>query len=162
MTENAPPSHNGPIEATPLEELPSGTGGKRRIGWAPWVASAILLSVLGWLYLENPADASLFPKCAFHATTGLYCPGCGTARAIHHLLHGRLLAALDHNLLAVTLLPLLLAILLADWKFRTTGRSPRWLALSLPVAVAIFFLLLLFGVLRNLPYWPWELLAPPS
>ena len=34
----------------------------------------------------NAAD-SVYPGCMFNALTGLYCPGCGTTRALHALAH---------------------------------------------------------------------------
>ena len=47
------------------------------------------------LFYANPAADSRFPACPLHYFTGLHCPGCGTLRAIHCLVHGHLLAALQ-------------------------------------------------------------------
>jgi len=59
------------------------------------------------LYFHDPAAAGFFPPCPFHYLTGLHCPGCGTLRATHQLLHGHPLAALDLNPLMVLSLPFL-------------------------------------------------------
>lgn len=49
-------------------------------------------------YFFNPAEY-FFPPCTFYQTTGLYCPGCGSQRAFHTLLHGNFLTAFRQNLL---------------------------------------------------------------
>jgi hypothetical protein len=53
--------------------------------------SALLLAIAGaWvLYTFPPATTPFYPQCAFRLLTGYDCPGCGTTRALHHLLHGR-------------------------------------------------------------------------
>ena len=56
------------------------------------ISSAIVLGVIGvWvLYTYPPVTAGFYPQCTFKQLTGLECPGCGTTRALHHLVHGRI------------------------------------------------------------------------
>lgn len=44
-------------------------------------------------------DPSLYPapRCPFRVLTGYDCPGCGSQRALHALLHGRFGDAWHHN-----------------------------------------------------------------
>jgi Protein of unknown function (DUF2752) len=99
---------------------------------------------------------SFFPPCLFHTLTGLYCPGCGLTRALHALVHFDLPRALAMNLLIVLSLP---ALGLMALHGLNGGRL-------LPAAIArVLFnggywiaALLMFGVLRNLPWFAW--LAP--
>ena len=42
-------------------------------------------------------DGWFFPKCPVYLFTGLYCPSCGSQRALHALLHGNILHALHYN-----------------------------------------------------------------
>jgi hypothetical protein len=78
------------------------TGIKRKALMAalavPCVAAGALVLYQVW---ANDPDESLLPLCLFHALTGLHCPGCGTARALHLILHGRLWAGFRMNPLAV-------------------------------------------------------------
>jgi hypothetical protein len=127
----------------------------------------VLLAVLGFgmmaylLATIPPTRDSWYPKCTLHSSTGLHCPGCGTTRAAHAALNGDLLAALQFNAIAFVVLPLGLWWALHSalrWAYRwpqPTGRptSTTW---SYAVLVAI----LIFGVLRNIPAYPFTLLAP--
>src|SRR5690242_14513344 len=76
-----------------------------------WVISGLvvltLLATAAVLYLFDPRFYSFYPTCLFHRTTGLLCPGCGSLRAVHELLHGHLRAAFHYNPLLVAGLPFL-------------------------------------------------------
>ncbi|MGH9578069.1 MAG: DUF2752 domain-containing protein, partial [Terriglobales bacterium] len=77
------------------------------------------------LYRWNPATAGFYPICPFLSLTGWYCPGCGSLRALHQLLHGNLGAAFDLNPLLVVALPFVAIEILA----RLLNR-PGWRPLS--------------------------------
>lgn len=83
---------------------------KRKIGIA-------LVAVAGIIFFTfDPSASALFPKCPFLMLTGWQCPGCGSQRAIHALLHLDIVAALRYNALLVLSLPLILLLLYAEWK----------------------------------------------
>jgi hypothetical protein len=105
--------------------------------------------VLGVLFFFDPAISRLFPPCPIHWCTGLYCPGCGSLRAMHLLLHGNLMGAMKMNPLLVISLPFLALLVI----------RPRWAYLKW-VPWAAFFILIVYGIFRNIPVWPFELLAP--
>ena len=99
----------------------------------------------------------------FHALTGLHCPGCGATRATGCMLSGRLIEAMRYNLLWVVLSPVAGYAVISALHRQKTGRplpgdvtQMRWFWPSL-AAVA-----LVFAVLRNLPWYPLTLLAPPG
>jgi len=56
------------------------------------------------LTIADPATSPIFPPCPWRAATGWLCPGCGSARALHALLHGSVTDALRLNGLAVAAL----------------------------------------------------------
>ncbi len=85
----------------------------------------VLLLVL--LYGHNPAGSTLLPPCPFRAATGgLLCPGCGTLRGLHQLLHGHLGRAFSLNPLMVLSLPLLGYLVGADLWSRRRRPVPGW------------------------------------
>ncbi len=107
---------------------------------------------------DPSASDSVLPPCPFHAVTGLFCPGCGSTRTLHALLHGDLMQALAMNPLLVVAIPLLAWMALNAAGANLPGRrllqpwagNPRaWLAV-----------LLGYWILRNLPWMPFAWLAP--
>ena len=79
----------------------------RRLAVAASVSAAAAAAVV--LFVFDPATAWFFPPCLFRALTGHPCPGCGTLRAFHALLHGDVAGALRLNALTVIGLPLAVA-----------------------------------------------------
>ncbi|MEE7546746.1 DUF2752 domain-containing protein [Xanthomonas sp. Kuri4-1] len=94
----------------------------------------------------------------FYAVTGHYCIGCGLTRALHALVHGDLGRAFSMNPLAMSVLPLmpLMVAWSSGWQPRLLQPLMRW------VLEPKVWLLLLpgFWVARNLPWYPFTLLAP--
>jgi hypothetical protein len=103
------------------------------------------------LWAIPPTVGSAYPQCIFNRLTGLYCPGCGGTRAAYLLLHGQFLDAIRANALVIATTPLLIWCGFALIRFALSGswRAPR---LGGRVAsVAIVLVVLLFGIVRNLP-----------
>jgi hypothetical protein len=125
-----------------------------------YAAAALALAGLVALSAFDPAESWLVPPCPFNLATGLYCPGCGSLRSLHHLLGGDLLGALDLNPLAVLLVPLLVWHLASRLALAGLGRSlPS--ALDAPAASRVVLVsTTAFWLLRNLPFLPFRLLAP--
>lgn len=121
-------------------------------------------SASAFLYAVDPSHSGVYPQCLLYKLTGVYCAGCGATRALHALLHGRVLDALHDNALLVATLPLFLAVIgshaLTAWQHDAWPRvnvEERTL-----VRRGLGFLLLLLGfmALRNLPGWPFDWLKP--
>lgn len=96
--------------------------------------------------------------CPFHALTGWYCPGCGISRLCLALLRLDFAAALQSNAAVFALLPVGAAVLCA-WavQYIRTGEQGlrRWQTVLVGGMIVV---LLLFGLLRNLPAF--SFLAP--
>lgn len=119
-------------------------------------APALVLGGLWFLYrFGNP-----FP-CVFHELTGLYCPGCGAGRALSALLRLRLLDAIDYNVFFVIALPLAAYYLLKQYIVLVFHRDPLPIFnTSLRTYNAVMLVILVYWILRNIPVFPFTLLAP--
>jgi hypothetical protein len=118
--------------------------------WAPLLlAAAVAGCVL--LHLYPPSELHL-PPCVFHSLTGLYCPGCGAARALHHLMNLEFSSAARCNLLFVAALPFLLYALVIKairefglWRVPEPRLSPN-------AGRALIAVVIAWWVIRNLPF----------
>ncbi len=93
-----------------------------------------------------------FPRCPFRVLTGLQCSGCGSQRAIHHLLNFELLKASKENLLLVIATPYLATGLFFEYLSKPNETYLKWRKILFG-RKAIFIILLTivsFGVIRNL------------
>ena len=98
--------------------------------------------------------------CVSKQLLGLDCPGCGSQRAIHSLLIGDIIAAADYNLMLVATLP----FLLIHFRYKAislfTGKERRWKVIDNPLTPKIIIaLVLVFWIVRNVPFEPFTYLA---
>jgi hypothetical protein len=126
----------------------------KRVRWGGVVlASLAVLSGAAILFRFDPAAHGFYPFCVFYRTTGLLCPGCGSLRAFHHLLHGEWVEAVRYNPLLVASSPLLLwpgvrlVRITLGKQVRPIVIKPSWMWAGLVVLVG-------FAILRNLPLAP--------
>lgn len=131
--------------------------------WALILAGCVCLWGLWYLKVTDPeSKGSMFAICAFNKVTNLHCPGCGSTRAGHDLLNFRFLEAAGHNLffvLSALILPI--PIFLKLWRWANNQQT----RLSFPPGLKRFIvwlpaLVITFSVLRNIPVYPFSLLAP--
>lgn len=121
------------------------------------VLGAIAVAVVLARVDPNAAD-SVLPPCPFLALTGWFCPGCGSTRTLHALLHGDIARALAMNPLLVLAMPLLGWMALNAAGVRVPGRRRLMPWAANPKIWLV--VLLSYGVLRNVPWMPFAWLAP--
>lgn len=126
----------------------------------PAAMFATAAAALAALYFSDPAKSGLFPPCPLRYLTGWYCPGCGSLRAIHQLLHGNLGVAWALNPLTVLLLPFVVYGLTSHALFEIRGQYLPRLFLPAFWIRALCAVIIVFGIARNLPFHPFDLLAP--
>jgi hypothetical protein len=116
-------------------------------------AGALALSVFR-LDPDSGQGLPFLPPCTFRELTGWACPGCGGTRAAHYLLHGDLRQALRLNPVVILFAAacatgLAWGLLGSRWP-----RLGRWAA---GTTIVYLIAAVVYGVLRNLPGWPWPL-----
>lgn len=131
--------------------VPTGPSRTRRIAAPLAVISGLGLATLA-VHLRDPHAAGSWGVCP-STLLGLWCPGCGGLRAVHDLTHLEVGAAFAHNPLVVLGLPVAVLALLAWSGARWRGVSGRLPALWTRTAHPLFVMLVLFMVLRNLPWF---------
>lgn len=112
---------------------------------AIYIIIILLSKIFGW-----EEHFRFYPPCIFYETTGLYCAGCGSGRALTHLLHGELFTAIRMNILPFIVLPIVTIDLIRHYKYKGEKKliSGMWLVV----------LIILYMILRNLPQF--SFLAP--
>ena len=119
-------------------------------------AFAILLAA--FLYFLFDARKGGFPSCPFYAITGWHCPGCGSQRALSALLHGSIFEALRYNILMIIFLPLLLYTACVNFRHAGAQKVKLWYS---PLFVKIVLAVVVgFWIFRNIPMFPFSMLAP--
>lgn len=86
-----------------------------------WPVTATVATVGAAFYIRavDPNNGG-YPFCPLKALTGLDCPACGGLRCVHALMTGDIGTALDQNLIAVFVLPMIVVwaafALAARWR----------------------------------------------
>jgi hypothetical protein len=127
---------------------------------APAAVGALALGVTAVAAWHDPYRSGAYLGCPFYLLTGLYCPICGSTRALYDLAHLNLSAAWGMNPLFVLVVPLLVVTWLR-WGVRSwrSVAGSGFRPLSPRRALVGLVVLVVFGILRNVPVLaPW--LAP--
>jgi len=144
-------------EQQTLEDKVSASSLERILAGAGLLTIGAGAFVVGYF---NPTTAGFFPVCPLYTLTGIHCPGCGLTRGFHALFHGDFLPALHYN----ALLPVFALFfgLIFVWLFLIVvrGRGLSWRIFPPSAMYGFLILAAAFFVLRNLPFYPFTLLAP--
>ena len=123
---------------------------RRRVGL---ILIVILLAGIAVVYKYlDPSVVPIFPRCPFRLLTGYLCPGCGSQRAIHHLLNLDLPGAWRMNPLLVIALPYLLLGLILKPLSHHSARGAQLLdqLYGYRASVVALVVIVLFWIGRNI------------
>ena len=90
------------------------------------------------LFFFSPEKFGFYPRCPLYMLTGWKCAGCGTTRALYHLLHGEFVRALELN----PFLPVIVVFFAGMVFSRRLSYSVWWIG-------GFFLLSFVVAILRN-------------
>ena len=124
---------------------------KRLTALLIWLSIAIGAT---YLFIFEPGKTGFFPACPFRMLTGFTCPGCGSTRGLHRLLHGDIVSALEFNPLMVLSLPFLLYALVRYTAAAVSGRPLQRNNLDAKYIWMLFGVIMSFWIFRNTRFYP--------
>lgn len=96
--------------------------------------------------------------CFFKLATHLNCPGCGVSRMCISLTHGHVRSAFYYNQLLIFLFPVAVPYyIFFQIRYIRTGQTQP-AAIETKIITFIVILLIVYGIIRNMPFWPYPLL----
>jgi hypothetical protein len=110
-----------------------------------------------YLFIFEPGRTGFFPACPFRTLTGFTCPGCGSTRGLHRLLHGDIVSALEFNPLMVLSLPFLLYALVRYTAAAVSGRPLQRHNLDPKYIWVLFGVIMSFWIFRNTRFYPFPI-----
>ena len=116
------------------------------------IVAICVLIFMGLVYFFIDPSTHHMPRCPFYSLTGYLCPGCGSQRAIHSLLHLDFLKAFSFNPLMVIAIPY---VALGGLLYVCNPNRPivRWIRLNLFGLYAIWLwgvVIVVYWIGRNL------------
>lgn len=128
----------------------AGASAARAAPTLPIITGVAAVAAVLIVAFVDPNEPGHYPVCPSLLLFGVYCPGCGSLRAVHDLTHLDFAGAWGMNPLVFAVIPY------AVWKWA------RWLGESLGFPLArrlapawtiwlVFAGILAFGVARNVP-----------
>jgi hypothetical protein len=113
------------------------------------MALAALLGGLAVVYRFSPTEYSFYPRCPVFLVTHRLCPGCGSTRALHSLLHFDVQSAFHYNALFTLLFPVAcLWIGFICYRIMRYDQFPK-LAIPRSAMLCLIATVVLFTIARN-------------
>lgn len=122
------------------------------------ISAAAILLAAGILYYFMNRLTGFAIACPIHFVTGLYCPGCGVSRMFICLFELDFVGAFHQNAAILISFPILIILsVFMIVKYIKTGVMANSMLLNIIFVILICYFIL-FGILRNFPYF--SFLAP--
>lgn len=106
--------------------------------------------VLAYIYFNYDPSVYPFPSCPSKKYFGISCPGCGSQRAAHRLLHGDIIGAFHYNPILLFAIPyIILGYVFQIKKVRNKYPKTRKALFGTTTIWIIFTLVILYLIARN-------------
>lgn len=120
------------------------------------IKNTIAILCLG-IFLYILYDFHIRIPCAFKTLTHLNCPSCGVSRMCVSISHGDIKSAFYYNQVLVFLTPLIaLYYIFYQIRYIRTGQR-KTSKLESNTMILIIVILIIYGIVRNLPFYPYRL-----
>ena len=120
----------------------------KRALWAIVMAVSVMALAITY-YFFDPLEVKWMPKCIWKVSTGLDCPGCGSQRMVHALVHGDFLGAWNANAYALCLIPFIIFLLWLE--FAKSRYSKLYTLVHHPAIITSFAAsVILWWIFRNI------------
>ncbi len=116
-----------------------------------YIICIIIFGVMAILYLRF----GIAIPCIIKTVTGLWCPGCGITRLCLALADGKIYQAFRYNPIIFVDVPLILITFIIKKIFKNKEEAKK---LNNIIYIFLIIITIIFGVLRNTPYF--SFLAP--
>lgn len=120
---------------------------------AIWI---LTVSAAVYLFIFEPGKSGFFLNCPFLMLTGFTCPGCGSTRGVHSLLHGDVIGAFQFNPMMFLLIPILLFVLVRHTVAVFRSRPVRGNQVKAAYIWLFFVVVMSFWIVRNTPFYPFS------
>ena len=114
------------------------------------ILGLVSMGVIAYYFFLDPASSPhYFLKCPLYEVTGYQCPGCGSQRSFHELLHLNFAEAFHKNGLFVLAIPYALILTFTSFQ-KDKFQRLREVLLSPKFFLILVVIIILFGIFRNL------------
>jgi|JI8StandDraft_1071087.scaffolds.fasta_scaffold32111_2 hypothetical protein len=125
-----------------------------------WLLLVGVVLFAAFVFIYNSKTMHFLPRCPFYWATGFYCPGCGTTRGLHRLLHGDISGALHANILMIITVPYILYSIAGYLLLNIAGKKLPTVVLKPIIIQLLAAFVIVFWVVRNIQVYPFTLLVP--
>lgn len=115
-----------------------------------WALLIIAITVMIIYFICDPVKCH-FPRCPFLQLTGLKCPGCGSQRTLHSLLHFDFIQSIRYNAFLVISIPVILILIYSEI---VRMRSNIYIKIQNKYFIWTYFTLVVgWWIIRNIFDW---------
>ncbi len=107
-----------------------------------------------YLWIFEPGRTGFFPACPFRLLTGFACPGCGSTRGMHALIHGDVLTAFQVQSVPRPGIAVSDLRAVAPYERSDSRSSNQPKPAKRKIIWVLFVVILGFWIFRNTPLYP--------